>query len=211
MNTPKHSKKDNRKLFRSINQRNIRKGVSIIELIVVVAVIGFLFTITAVSIKNFFLPSAKETSETIQSALKFAYNHSRLNHKTVIFLFDFDKNEFKVVRLEREDSGIQEKQVTKPVKLPFNNKIFAAYNLLGTEFREGILKIHFHPDGTSEDYTLLMGEEGNVKKSIQIFRYGGVIKILNGENIRIASKELTKVNYGVDERVEENLEDMYRY
>lgn len=192
-------------------QRSIRHGITTIELIVVVAVIGFLFTITAVSIKNFIIPSASDTSETIESSLRFAYNHALLNHKTVIFQLDFDNQEYQVFRVEREDDGIKEVEVTKLVKLPFNNQIFAAVDIGGRRQKEKILRIAYSHDGTAEDYTLLMGEEGNVKKSIQIFRYGGRVRRINGEKIRMTDSKLQKVDYGVDERSDADRSNMNRY
>jgi len=189
----------------------LRRGITTLELIVVVAVVGFLFTITAMSIKNFIVPSAEDTSSQIVAALHFARNHALLNHKSVVFYLDMDKGEYRSFRVEREDDGIKEVPITKTVKLPFNNKIFSAVDIGGREVKNDTLRIVFGFDGTSEDYTLLMGEEGNVKKSIQIFRYGGRIRVLNGENIRIASKKLEKIDYGVDERLEQETSDINRY
>lgn len=178
----------------------IRRGITSIELIVVTAVIAFLFTITAVSIRNFFLPSSQDISQTVQGSLIFAYNHALLNHKTVIFQLDFEKQEYRVFRVERDEDGLREEPITKLVKLPFNNNIFEAVDLSGKKRSEGILRISYTHDGTGEDYTLLMGSQGNVKKSIQVFRYGGRVKLENGENLRIAEKKLQRVDYGVDER-----------
>lgn len=190
----------------------LRSGLTTIELIVVMAVVGFLFSITMVSLKNFIIPASQDTAQELQASLRFAYNHSLLNHKTVILEFDFETQEYQTFRVEREDDGIREESILRRTKLPFNNQIFSAVDLGGREIREGKIRIPYAHDGSSWDITLLMGEEGNVKKSIQIFRYGGRVIIRNGEDIRIASRELEKVDYGVDEREEEDeSERMNRY
>jgi general secretion pathway protein H len=176
-----------------------------------VAVIGFLFTITAVSIRNFIIPSSSDTSETIESSLKYAYNHALLNHKTVIFQLDFGTQEYQVFRIDREDDGIKEVSITKLVKLPFNNQIFAAIDIGGRKQTEEILRISYGHDGTGEDYTLLMGDEGNIKKSIQVFRYGGKVRRFEGEKIRVVANKLENIDYGVDERSDEDRSNMNRY
>lgn len=189
-----------------MRNQNLRKGITSIELIVVVAVIGFLFTITALSIRNFFMPSSQDTSETVQNTLRFAYNHALLNHKTVVFYLDFENQDHQVFRIERDDEGIREEAITKKVKFPFNNNVFTAIDIGGRRYSENVLKISYTHDGTGEDYTLLMGEEGNVKKSIQIFKYGGKVKVENGEKIRLASKNIQRVDYGVDERYDDGMQ-----
>lgn len=175
-----------------------------IELIIVTAVIGFLFTITAVSLKNFFAPTAQDTAETILATLKFGYNNALLNNKTVFFNLDFDKQEYFLTRIERDDEGIREERISGIKKLPFNNKIYTAVDFSGKKISEETLKIPYTHDGTSIDYTLLVGEIEEIKKSIQIFRYGGRIVIANGEKVRTSSKELQKVDYGIDLREDDN-------
>ena len=198
--------------MRNLTQLRFRKGLTTIELIIVVAVIGFLFTITAVSIKNFIVPSSKDTSAIVQSSLIFAYNHALLNHKTVFFQLDMEKQEYQVFRVEREDDGIREEPITKVVSLPFNNHIFAIVDFGGRKKTEGIIRIPYSHDGTSWDVTLLMGEEGSVSKSIQVYRYGGKVYIKNGEDIRTTSRTLERIDYGVDDREDgDSQSEMNRY
>ncbi|MCZ8239340.1 MAG: type II secretion system protein [Leptospiraceae bacterium] len=175
-----------------------------IEMIIVTAVIGFLFSITAVSLKNFFAPTSQDTALTIQSVLKFGYNNALLNNKTVFFNLDFDKQEYYLTRVERDEEGIREEKISGIKKLPFNNKIYTAVDFSGKKISENTLKIPYTHDGTSLDFTLLVGEIGDIKKSIQIYRYGGKVRIENGENIRTSSKDLQKVDYGIDLREDDN-------
>ncbi|WCL47938.1 pilus assembly FimT family protein [Leptospira sp. GIMC2001] len=189
----------------------LRHGMTTIELIVVIALIGFLFTVTAVSLKNFIIPSSKDVSQAIEGSIKFAYNHALLNHKTVIFEIDLDNQVYKLIRIERDDEGLREEQVTKPKKLPFNNKIISIVDFSGKITTSGIIRIPYSHDGTGVDYTLLMGEENTIKKSIQVYRYGGKVNTLNGEKLRIVNPNLQKVDYGVDDRDDSDSRDMNRY
>lgn len=190
--------------MKSNHRSSIRRGITTIELIVVIAVIGFLFTITAVSLKNFLAPTSHDSALAIQSTLKFGYNNALLNNKTVVFVFNIEKQEYYLIRMERDDEGLREEALSKIKKMPFNNKILTAVDFSGRKIQEGLIKIPYSHDGTSIDFTLLIGELEDTKKSIQIFRYGGKVRILNGEKIRTSTKDLQKIDYGIDIREDDN-------
>jgi general secretion pathway protein H len=190
----------------------VRQGITLIEIIVVVSIIGVLMGVVASSLSNFLGPGQKEATSEITRKLNEAYSKALIQHTTIIFELDLDKQSIRLLKLERDESGLEEKPLGKAFIIPSSAKIFAGVDLSGQKISEGKIRIPFLFDGTSSDYTFLIGKEGDVRRSIQLYRYGGKVRIVPGEEIRMAEKTLQKIDYGVDLREEmDSQKDMNRY
>lgn len=180
-----------------------RKGLTLIELVIVILIIGFLMVFLGSAIRNLIVPSTEDISIKLTEAFRFGGEKAQLLNQTTLFRYDFEKSEYQFFLLKREEGGLEEEPILKKVKLPFYGKILKARDATGQLVSEGSLSILFRPQGITTDTFLYIGSDTEIKKTIQLFRYAGKMMIHPGEYIPEDSK-LEKVTYGLDDRDEQN-------
>lgn len=185
-------------------KRRIRDGLTLIEIVVVISILGLLMVIVGGSLRNLIIPSTEDISVKLQESFKFGYNKAQLTNQSVLFVYDFEKREYQFFLLKREESGLEEEPILKKTTLPFYSKIVSVRDLGGKPRNEGKIRIVFTPQGTTTDLFLYIGSDTEIKRTIQIYRYGGKIKIHKMEFFpEPDSNPIQKVSYGLDERDEQ--------
>ncbi|GBF41933.1 general secretion pathway protein H [Leptospira ellinghausenii] len=185
-------------------KRQIRDGLTLIEIVVVISILGLLMVIVGGSLRNLIIPSTEDISVKLQESFKFGYNKAQLTNQAVLFEYNFEKREYQFFLLKREEGGLEEEPILKKTTLPFYSKIVSVRDLGGKPRNEGKVRIVFTPQGTTTDLFLYIGSDTEIKRTIQIYRYGGKIKIHKMEFFpEPDSNPIQKLSYGLDERDEQ--------
>ncbi|BDA78904.1 hypothetical protein LPTSP3_g18340 [Leptospira kobayashii] len=184
-------------------QKSVRSGLTIVELVLVIFIVGFLMVFIGGSLRNLLVPSTEDISAKLSESFKFGAEKAQLTNQSVAFKYNFETAEYQFFLLKREEGGIEEEPILKKNKLPFYSKILKARDVSGKVTYQGVLKILFSPQGTTTDIFLYIGSESEIKKTMQLYRYGGKIKIHKGEYIYEEPSKQEKISYGLDERDEQ--------
>ncbi|MBP7281371.1 MAG: type II secretion system protein [Leptospiraceae bacterium] len=159
----------------------IRKGMTLIEIVVVVSILGLLMALMATSISGLIRPSAKDTTDKMKAGLFYSYQTAIIGNQTVLFEIDMEKNKYTASKIIRADEGLQHKKVLE-VSLPSNNRVVDVTDLRGVKYETGVLVIPFTHDGVAGDYNIHIGEDANsINKTVLLYRYNGKIVVKNGE------------------------------
>ncbi|GBF49075.1 prepilin-type cleavage/methylation N-terminal domain protein [Leptospira ryugenii] len=181
-----------------------RSGLTLIELVIVVAVIGVMMAFLAGLLRNLWVPTSEDVALKLSEAFKFGSEKAQLLNQTVVFKYDFEKAEYRFFLLKREEDGLVEEPILRKTSLPFYAKIVKVRDFAGKVQYKGELKLFFSPQGTTTDCFLYLGNESEIKKTMQLFRYSGRIKVYPGEFLyEDEANQLPKVSYGLDERDEQ--------
>jgi general secretion pathway protein H len=182
----------------------VRSGLTMVELVIVIMIVGFLMVFVGGILRNLLVPTTEDVSAKLSEAFKFGADKAQLTNQAVIFRYDFDKAEYQFFSLKREEDGITEESILKKTKLPFYSKILKIRDFSGKVTYQGKFKIIFSPQGTTTDLFIYLGSESEIKKTMQLFRYSGKIKIFPGEYILEEQRsDREKISYGLDERDEQ--------
>lgn len=185
-------------------KRKLRDGLTLIEIAVVISILGLIMVIVGGSLRNLIIPSTEDIAVKLQESFKFGYNKAQLTNQAVLFKYDFEKREYQFFLLKREEGGLEEEPILKKSTLPFYSKIVKVRDLNGKPRSEGKLHIVFTPQGTTTDLFLYVGSDTEIKRTIQIYRYGGKFKIHKTEYFpEPETTPIQKVSYGLDERDEQ--------
>ncbi len=189
---------------RKTRQKRVRSGLTLVELVIVIMIVGFLMVFVGGILRNLLIPTTEDVSVKLSEAFKFGAEKAQLINQTVVFRYNFSKAEYQFFSLKREEDGIVEESILKKTKLPFYSKIIKTRDFSGKVNYQGDLKILFTPQGTTTDLFLYLGSDSDIKKTMQLFRYSGKIKIYPGEFIFEDQKsDKSKISYGLDERDEQ--------
>lgn len=182
---------------------SVRSGLTLVELVIVIFIVGFLMVFVGGILRNLVVPTTEDIAAKLSEAFKFGAEKAQLTNQTVAFRYDFDKAEYQFFILKREEDGIVEEAILKKTKLPFYSKILKTRDFSGKVNYQGKFKILFSPQGNATDLFLYIGSESEIKKTLQLFRYSGKIKIYPGEYIfEDQGFDREKISYGLDERDE---------
>nr|WP_265391885.1 prepilin-type N-terminal cleavage/methylation domain-containing protein [Leptospira kanakyensis] len=185
-------------------KRKLRDGLTLIEIAVVISILGLIMVIVGGTLRNLIIPSTEDIAVKLQESFKFGYNKAQLTNQAVLFQYEFEKREYQFFLLKREEGGLEEEPILKKVTLPFYSKIVSVRDLGGKPKTEGKIRIVFTPQGTTTDLLLYIGSDSEIKRTIQIYRYGGKIKIHKTEYFpEPETGPIQKVSYGLDERDEQ--------
>lgn len=185
-------------------KRKLRGGLTLIEIAVVISILGLIMVIVGGTLRNLIIPSTEDIAVKLQESFKFGYNKAQLTNQAVLFQYDFEKREYQFFLLKREEGGLEEESILKKVTLPFYSKIVSVRDLGGKPRSEGKIRIVFTPQGTTTDLFLYVGSDTEIKRTIQIYRYGGKIKIHKTEYFPdLDTNQIQKISYGLDERDEQ--------
>ncbi|MDF3821520.1 prepilin-type N-terminal cleavage/methylation domain-containing protein [Leptospira sp. 96542] len=180
-----------------------RDGLTLIEIVVVISILGLLMVIVGGMLRNFLIPTTEDIAKKLQESFRFGYNKAQLTNQAVLFRYDFTKAKYQFYLLKREEGGLEEEPILKEVSLPFYSKIVKVRDLGGKPISEGELKIIFTPQGTTTDTFIYLGTESTVKKTIQLYRYAGRVKVFSDEYFPDDDPlNKSKITYGLDERDE---------
>lgn len=185
-------------------KRKLRDGLTLIEIVVVISILGLIMVIVGGTLRNLIIPSTEDIAVKLQESFKFGYNKAQLTNQAVLFQYDFEKRDYQFFLLKREEGGLEEEAILKKVTLPFYSKIVSVRDLGGKPRSEGKIRIVFTPQGTTTDLLLYVGSDTEIKRTIQIYRYGGKIKIHKTEYFpEPETNSIQKISYGLDERDEQ--------
>jgi len=189
---------------RIARRATVRSGLTLIELVIVIMIVGFLMVFVGGILRNLLVPTTEDVSAKLSEAFKFGADKAQLTNQTVVFRYDFGNAEYQFFSLKREEDGIAEVSILKKTKLPFYSKIIKTRDFSGKVNYQGQFKILFSPQGNTTDLFLYLGSESEIKKTMQIFRYSGKIKIYPGEYIyEEQNSDREKISYGLDDRDEQ--------
>ncbi|WP_411822692.1 type II secretion system protein [Leptospira sp. 'Mane'] len=188
---------------RKAGQKPARSGFTVVELVLVIFIVGFLMVFVGGSLQNLLVPTTEDISAKLSESFRFGAEKAQLTNQSVAFKYNFETAEYQFFLLKREEGGIEEEPILKKSKLPFYSKILKARDVSGKVVYQGDLKILFSPQGTTTDIFLYIGSESEIKKTMQLFRYGSKIKIHKGEYIYEEPSKQEKISYGLDERDEQ--------
>ncbi|TGL57426.1 prepilin-type N-terminal cleavage/methylation domain-containing protein [Leptospira ognonensis] len=189
---------------RFASRKRVRSGLTLVELVIVIMIVGFLMVFVGGILRNLLIPTTEDVSAKLSEAFKFGADKAQLTNQTVVFRYDFDKAEYQFFSLKREEDGIVEESILKKTKLPFYSKILKTRDFSGKVNYQGQFKIQFSPQGNTTDLFIYLGSDSEIKKTMQIFRYSGKIKIFPGEYILEEQRsDRDKISYGLDERDEQ--------
>lgn len=185
-------------------KRKLRVGLTLIEIAVVISILGLIMVIVGGTLRNLIIPSTEDIAVKLQESFKFGYNKAQLTNQAVLFQYDFEKREYQFFLLKREEGGLEEEAILKKVTLPFYSKIVSVRDLGGKPKSEGKIRIVFTPQGTTTDLFLYVGSDTEIKRTIQVYRYGGKVKIHKTEYFpEPETNQIQKISYGLDERDEQ--------
>jgi general secretion pathway protein H len=164
----------------------LKKGLTLVEMVVVVSIIGFLLAIVGASIKGFIRPSSKSISEKLKASLVYSYRAALVSNCTVVFDIDMELDKYTAYKIIRDEVGVKEKKILEG-KLPKNNRVVDIVDLRGVKFENMKVRIPFTHSGISADYNIHIGEDStNIDKTILLYRYNGKVIVKNGEVNRTA-------------------------
>jgi general secretion pathway protein H len=170
-----------------LSKKKSRKGMTLIEIVVVVSIIGVLLAIVGSSISGFIRPSAKSIADKLKASMQYAYRVAMVNNCTVGFDIDMEKNTYTAFKILRDENGLKEKKILEG-KFPANNKVVDITDIRGIKFENSKFRIPFTHSGISGDYNIHIGEAGSIQKTVLVYRYGGKVLVKNGEVNRVAGQ-----------------------
>ncbi|MEM7181830.1 MAG: prepilin-type cleavage/methylation domain-containing protein [Spirochaetota bacterium] len=167
-----------------MKRSQIRKGLTLVEQVVVVMIVGMLISMTMSSLMNLINPSAEDDADKLKASFIYCYQTARIKNQTVILELDIEKNSYQAFRLNRGDEGIDKKKL---LDVSMAIDIVHVTDMRGIKYEAGKLKIPFTYSGVSEDYNIHLGSGGEIKKTVQLYRYNGRVVLKNGEKDRIST------------------------
>ncbi len=162
-----------------------RRGLTLIEIVVVVSILGIILSISISSLKNFIRPSTVDVAEKLKATLIYCHNTAIIHNQAVILQIDIENNKYFAHRIIRSETGISEKKIIE-IKLSSSGRLIDVVDLRGITYDTGIVKIPFTYNGVSEDFSIHLGDEYKIKKSVLNYRYNGKVIIKEGNFSRKA-------------------------
>ena len=157
------------------------KGYTIIELAVILSVISILIVFLSTSIPGLISRSGENAPQRIRSAAGFSYRYALVNHSMVVMEIDIEKNSFKIQALVWGENGMEESELYPETSL--GEDVVDILDARGYRADTGIVKIPYSYDGTSENFIVHTGHDGNISASVIIEKYHGKVRIVNGETV----------------------------
>ncbi len=169
-------------------RKSTRKGLTLIETVVVIFIIGILMSYTISSLRSVIRPSVSDTVEKFRQGIVYCYRSAMLHNQAVLLKIDLEKQKYSAYRIVRSEDGITEKKILES-SLTSNSYIREIVDIRGVVFDKGELVIPFTYTGVSEDYSFHFGDDSGTQKSLLMYRYNGKIIVREGEITRKARDE----------------------
>lgn len=168
-----------------------RKGLTLVEIAVVVFIMGILMSYVISSLKNIFRPSVADTVEKFRQSIVFCYQSALLHNQAVLLKVNLDDQKYTAYRVVRSEDGITEKKIIAS-SFTSNSHVREIVDIRGVVHERGEIVIPFTYTGVSEDYSFHFGDDSGTQKTLLLYRYNGKITIKDGEVTRKARNDSTK-------------------
>lgn len=195
-----------------------RNGITLIELMVAMAIVGVIFAVAATGLRSVFNVNLKSTAARLASTLRYLSNKAVTDHLYLRMVFDLDDQAYHVEEssdpfvISPEEEGSENKkeeeenkkegEVAKPAFTPSESKLLKVTKLpsdvffkdvsvsyLNRKIEKGQAVAYFFPDGYATGTVInLKNEEDEDHYSIELFPLSGQVKV-EGEYKESATEE----------------------
>jgi len=174
--------KKRRRLNRSFQRQNLKKGLTLLEIAIVIFVISILLYITGSMVKSISIfKDTEDEAELLKRQILYSSQTAILSNEVVYLELDLDEETYRSFRMERSEGGITEEPVvTKHSLSGFHSLISVAVNG-GSIVTEKTIQIPFSPDGSAQEAAVYMGPEGEINATLIIRKYGPRVDLFQGE------------------------------
>lgn len=179
----------------------LRKGLTLVELVVVVMIISILFTFVSISLVNLIRPSVSTTVDKFKETLLYCYKTAMIHNEAVLLKINLDENKYSAYRVTRNEEGIHERKILE-IGLPSNSKIREIIDIRGVRYETGEIIVPFTYTGVAEDYTFHFGNDSTTERSVLLYRYNGKVVVKPGEVTRIAKDDKSGTSVDFEENNE---------
>lgn len=179
----------------------IRKGLTLVELVVVVMILSILFTFVSVALVNLIRPSASTIVDKFKETLMYCYKTAMIHNEAVLLKINLDENKYAAFRVTRNEEGIQERKILES-GFPSYSKIREIVDIRGVRYETGVVIVPFTYTGVAEDYTFHFGDESTTERSVLLYRYNGKVVVKPGEVTRIAKDDKSGTSTDLEENNE---------
>ncbi|MDO8493758.1 MAG: prepilin-type N-terminal cleavage/methylation domain-containing protein, partial [Deltaproteobacteria bacterium] len=177
---------------------NLRdSGFTLVELLVVLALVGLMFGLSVTQFGRLFHRDLKQSANHLASTIRYLYNKAQTEGVTLRLVFDFEQNSYFVestsqqITLSKEEEETkeeksvfspQESYLLKPVKLKkgtFLRDVYAEHQL--DFINAGRAYIHFFPRGYVEKSIIRLRDKNDETSfSLEVNPVTGSVKISKG-------------------------------
>ncbi len=180
---------------------HIKKGLTLVELVVVVMILAILFTFVSVSLMNLIRPSVATTVDKFKETLIYCYKTAMIHNEAVLLKINLDERKYAAFRVTRNEEGIKERKILE-AGFPSHSKIREIIDIRGIRYEAGEIIVPFTYTGVAEDYTFHFGDDSNTERSVLLYRYNGKVVVKPGEVTRVAKDDKSGTSVDFDENNE---------
>lgn len=158
-----------------------RRGFTLIEMLVVVAIIGVMAGTLAPRLPDITASKLKHTARRLAGTITYLYERSAATQLVYRLTLDMEKNEFYVSLLNKDNQFEETKlDFARRTRLPDNVRVDSADIPAQGAVSSGRAEIHFFPGGfTEQAYVYLKDVSGN-ELTLEVHPLTGRVKILEG-------------------------------
>lgn len=167
-----------------IYRNNARKGVTLVEIAVVLMVIALLFTIVASMLSNIaLLQSADDEAVLIKKVLLFSRKSAVRSNRKVHVEFNLDDEKYRAYRMDRSQDKPKEDVIVKSRSLSSSNGIMAIASADGKRITEGTITLNISPLGTGEETAIYLGNGTEIKATVIFHKFDEGVDVFYREEV----------------------------
>lgn len=160
-----------------------RRGFTLIEILVVVAIIGILAGILVPRLPDVTASRLKSTARRLAGVITYLYERSAATQLVYRLTLDIDSNEF-YVSLLNKDNQFEETTLdfARRARLPDNVRVESADIPAQGVVWAGRAQIHFFPGGFTEQARVYLKDASGNELTLEVSPLTGRVKILEGRH-----------------------------